>query len=112
MINPIERLRRWRERRELLRLDDQMLADIGCSRALLQQGVLAWPWRAPEDSMARLGRFCLAGRRGAMLSTSPTAAIAPAVRHNRFPSLLWHIRANATRSSGGHGLRPPAGLAT
>jgi hypothetical protein len=61
MTDLITWLRRWRECRALLRLEDQTLADIGCSRALLRRGVPAWPWQATEDSMARLGRFRLGG---------------------------------------------------
>ena len=57
MTNPLTWLSRWRQCHQLLRMDDQILADIGRSRALLRGGVRAWPWAAPEDSMARLGRF-------------------------------------------------------
>jgi len=55
-------LRRSRARHELLQLDDRRLADIGYSRALLEVGVSAWPWRlladaatAPMPRMRRLG---------------------------------------------------------
>src|SRR5215475_9572613 len=43
-------LRRSRARHELLQLDDHRLADIGYSRALLEVGVSAWPWRLPADA--------------------------------------------------------------
>jgi uncharacterized protein YjiS (DUF1127 family) len=43
-------LRRSRARHELLRLDDRRLADIGYSRALLEAGVSAWPWRLPAEA--------------------------------------------------------------
>ncbi len=38
-------------RRRLLDLDDRALADIGVSRALLESGPQAWPWR-PESEPA------------------------------------------------------------
>ena len=38
-------------RRRLLELDDRTLADIGVSRALLERGPQAWPWR-PETEPA------------------------------------------------------------
>jgi hypothetical protein len=53
----LTRFERLRSRRWLLRLDEGCLADIGYSRALLEEGVGAWPWRMPGDTMARLGRF-------------------------------------------------------
>ena len=37
-------------RRRLLELNDSTLADIGVSRALLERGVDAWPWRAGESA--------------------------------------------------------------
>ncbi|HTO81300.1 MAG TPA: DUF1127 domain-containing protein [Methylomirabilota bacterium] len=43
-------LRRSRARHELLQLDDRRLADIGYSRALLEAGVSAWPWRLPAEA--------------------------------------------------------------
>ena len=70
MVDPITWLRRLRERQQLLRMDDQMLYDIGCSRDLLRDGVRAWPWRRPEDSMERLGRFHL----GRNPQTTPLAS--------------------------------------
>ena len=63
MLDPITWLTRLQERRRLLRMNDQMLHDIGCSRGLLQDGVRAWPWRLPEESIERLGRFRLGGAR-------------------------------------------------
>jgi len=50
-------LERSRSRRRMLRLQDDLLADLGCSRALLEEGVRAWPWRTTDDTMAGLGRF-------------------------------------------------------
>ena len=38
-------------RRTLLELDDRTLGDIGVSRALLERGPQAWPWR-PESEPA------------------------------------------------------------
>src|SRR5215468_7559820 len=75
MLDPITWFTRLQERRRLLRMDDQMLDDIGCSRALLHDGVRAWPWRLPEESMERLGRFRL-GR--ARQITPPAAMTSPA----------------------------------
>ena len=60
----ISRLLAWYERsrlrQRLLRMDEHRLDDIGYSRALLEDGVRAWPWRAPVDSMASLGRLDMA----------------------------------------------------
>ena len=38
-----------RVRREFLVRSDHFLADVGVSRALLKEGVGAWPWKALED---------------------------------------------------------------
>ena len=35
-------------RQELLSKDDRLLADIGISRELLEEGVGAWPWRIDQ----------------------------------------------------------------
>ena len=79
MTNPLTWLRRWRDCRHLLRMDDRMLADIGLSRALLRDGVRSWPWLAPKDSMARLGRFRFSAwtRNGA--AAAPECAALPAI---------------------------------
>src|SRR5215467_9099857 len=58
------RIERSRLRQRLLRMDDRRLEDIGYSRALLEDGVRAWPWRLPVDSVAGLGRFELGLFRG------------------------------------------------
>src|SRR5215813_6500298 len=54
----ISNLLRWIERsrlrQELLRLDARLLADAGFSRALLEEGVRAWPWTAPEEPPASI----------------------------------------------------------
>ena len=39
---------RIRALHELRNLNDDVLKDVGISRALLNQGVSAWPWRAAE----------------------------------------------------------------
>ena len=57
-------MQRSRLRQRLLRMDDRRLEDIGYSRALLEDGVRAWPWRLPADSIAGLGRFELGSFRG------------------------------------------------
>ena len=44
-LRSAERSGRARARRELLHLDDRLLADAGFSRELLELGVDAWPWR-------------------------------------------------------------------
>jgi uncharacterized protein YjiS (DUF1127 family) len=46
-------------RKRLLARDDRVLADIGIARDLLEQGVRAWPWKAPVDPIWGLGRFNL-----------------------------------------------------
>lgn len=43
---------RERARRQLLRMSDRSLADAGFSRAALESGVAAWPWRHDEDDAA------------------------------------------------------------
>ena len=86
MTNPLTWLSRWREWRQLLRMDDQMLADIGRSRALLRDGVRAWPWPAPEDSMARLGRFRLSASTKNAAAAAPECAASPASVALRDPS--------------------------
>jgi uncharacterized protein YjiS (DUF1127 family) len=48
---------RSRLRQKLLRMDERRLSDIGYSRALLEDGVRAFPWRLPIDSIVRLGRL-------------------------------------------------------
>src|SRR5215468_9723814 len=54
----ISSLVRWVERsrlrQELLRLDAHLLADAGFSRALLEEGVRAWPWTVPEEPPASI----------------------------------------------------------
>ena len=45
----IEKAGRSRARRELLSQSDRVLADAGFSRAALQSGIAAWPWRAETD---------------------------------------------------------------
>ena len=57
-------VQRSRLRQRLLRMDERRLEDIGYSRGLLEDGVRAWPWRLPVDSIARLGRFELGASRG------------------------------------------------
>jgi uncharacterized protein YjiS (DUF1127 family) len=42
-------IERSRLRQDLLRLDERLLADAGFSRALLEAGIRAWPWRAPAE---------------------------------------------------------------
>ena len=78
MVDLITWLTRWRERRRLLRLDDQMLTDIGYSPALLRDGVRAWPWRGREDSMVWLGRFRLGGELKTTQPASTRSAPGPA----------------------------------
>ena len=56
------RVERSRLRHNLLQMDDHVLADIGYSRELLEAGLRAWPWRAPSDPAAGLGRLNLAPR--------------------------------------------------
>ena len=50
-------LERSRLRQKLLRMDERRLSDIGYSRALLEDGMRAWPWRLQIDSIAGLGRL-------------------------------------------------------
>ena len=50
-------------RKRLLARDDRVLADIGIARDLLEQGVRAWPWKAPVDPIWGLGHFNLAAVR-------------------------------------------------
>ena len=57
-------VQRSRLRQRLLRMDERRLDDIGYSRALLEDGMRAWPWRLPVDSIAGLGRFELGSFRG------------------------------------------------
>jgi uncharacterized protein YjiS (DUF1127 family) len=57
-------VQRSRLRQRLLRMDERRLDDIGYSRALLEDGMRAWPWRLPVDSIAGLGRFELDPFRG------------------------------------------------
>lgn len=45
----LERNERIRTRRELLDRSNRILEDIGISRALLEDGVHAWPWRDGFD---------------------------------------------------------------
>ena len=48
-LEAAEKSGRARVRRQLLALEDRLLADAGFSRELLELGVEAWPWRAPQD---------------------------------------------------------------
>ncbi|MDH3451568.1 MAG: DUF1127 domain-containing protein [Gammaproteobacteria bacterium] len=43
-----------RARQAMLQLPDRTLDDIGVSRALLEQGVSAWPWREQSAKAALL----------------------------------------------------------
>jgi uncharacterized protein YjiS (DUF1127 family) len=52
-------IERSRLRQNLLRLDGRQLADAGFSRALLEAGVRAWPWRTPAEPAAGPGAFHL-----------------------------------------------------
>ncbi|ASJ73628.1 DUF1127 domain-containing protein [Granulosicoccus antarcticus] len=45
---------RRRARRALLTKSDHMLADMGFSRELLEQGVKAWPWLVATDTTEQL----------------------------------------------------------
>jgi uncharacterized protein YjiS (DUF1127 family) len=47
-------IERSRMRQDLLRLDERLLADAGFSRARLDAGVRAWPWRIPAEPAADL----------------------------------------------------------
>jgi len=47
-------IERSRLRHDLLRLDARLLADAGFSRELVEAGVRAWPWRAPEEPAGSL----------------------------------------------------------
>jgi hypothetical protein len=95
MIDPITWFKRWLEWRRLLRMDDQLLHDIGCSRGLLRDGVRAWPWRRPEDSIEQLGRFRL-GRASQTAQPASTgsavgaASVDPAMRRAAPPRALDH----------------------
>ncbi len=53
---------RARTRRELLDRSDRFLEDVGISRALLEAGVHAWPWR--EDDAASPSPAMSGNRRG------------------------------------------------
>ena len=44
------RVRRGEARRNLLARSDRELADMGVSRALLEDGIAAWPWRETAGS--------------------------------------------------------------
>jgi len=57
----IERAGRSRARRELLALSDRSLADSGLSRALLEQGISAWPWQEAAEEPARWNVAALRG---------------------------------------------------
>ena len=48
-------IERSRLRYNLLQLDARLLADAGFSRELVEAGVRAWPWRAPEEPAEGLG---------------------------------------------------------
>ena len=48
-------IERSRLRQDLLQLDARLLADAGFSRALVEAGVHAWPWRTPEEPAEILG---------------------------------------------------------
>src|SRR5262245_61802821 len=48
-------IERSRLRHDLLKLDARLLADAGFSRELLEAGVRAWPWRAPDEPAEALG---------------------------------------------------------
>ena len=54
----ISNLRTWIERSRLrynlLQFDGRLLADAGFSRELVEAGVRAWPWRAPEEPATTL----------------------------------------------------------
>lgn len=45
-----ERYAKGRTLASLRELNDEQLADIGVSRALLNQGIAAYPWQMPEMS--------------------------------------------------------------
>jgi uncharacterized protein YjiS (DUF1127 family) len=49
-------IERSRLRQNLLQLDARLLADAGFSRELVEDGVRAWPWRAPTEPASGLGR--------------------------------------------------------
>ena len=49
-------LERSRLRQDLLRMDARLLADIGYSRELLEEGVRAWPWLTPTEPAEGLGK--------------------------------------------------------
>lgn len=52
------RIGRESARRQLLRMSDRTLADAGFSRASLESGVGAWPWRHDEDDAAAAVASC------------------------------------------------------
>ena len=88
---------RWHEReltrRDLLRHNDHMLADMGFSLSLLEAGVRAWPWKVDEGgAMERAAnrRFRTAVRQLQAYSDAELAdlgisraGIEQAVRHGR-----------------------------
>jgi uncharacterized protein YjiS (DUF1127 family) len=49
----VTRVERSRMRKDLLRLDDRLLFDIGYSRELLEDGVRSFPWRIPAEPEKR-----------------------------------------------------------
>ncbi len=55
---------RSRARRTLLAKSDHLLADMGSSRELLEQGVKAWPWLVAPD------------KTGGLSATAPVVALA------------------------------------
>jgi uncharacterized protein YjiS (DUF1127 family) len=64
---------RSRLRQKLLKMDQRRLDDIGYSRALLEDGVRAWPWRTPADQLGGLS----------LSRTLPPAVFAKAVAELR-----------------------------
>ena len=89
-------IERSRLRNDLLRLNARLLADAGYSRALLEAGVRAFPWRLPAEPAPALARVLSAAEYHAAVAELESysdlelqdlglsrAAIPEAVRHGR-----------------------------
>lgn len=85
----LERIEYAYTRQQLLRLDDYVLADLGISRELLEQGISAFPWKVTETLTPKPISWDQPSQESTTSLTRPTPVFKPAQRGNLMASNFY-----------------------
>ncbi|MBK8451948.1 MAG: DUF1127 domain-containing protein [Thiofilum sp.] len=85
----LERIEYAYTRQQLLRLDDYVLADLGISRELLEQGISAFPWKVTETLVPEPISWDQPTLESTTSLTRPTPVFKPAQRGNLMASNFY-----------------------